>query len=151
LMGISDLQDSEHNDADAILHFRRASDKQVRVAQRWLGHLYEGWNGNSKDIRKAIVYYTLAAKSGDGVSQAALADIYFQKDQFDEAYYWYRLCQRKENADPKDEKISTIDEKEDVSSECEEQAEKTKKKLPKAIIPQIERRVAGWLNNHPQR
>lgn len=78
----------------SIAELQMLAEKGNSGAQYMLGHMYdEGHNGLPKDSKKAILWYTKAAKSGFIAAQSMLGLIYetgigAPKD-YKQAVYWY--------------------------------------------------------------
>ena len=72
-----------------MLHFKLAAKAGNKKAYRRLGYMYEVGYGDAKNQNIAIKYYQLAIEQGDHYSMHNLANIYFSRKEYKQAFKYY--------------------------------------------------------------
>jgi TPR repeat protein len=97
----------EHNDAKALLWYRRAADHGDADAEDAVGRLYRSGQGVARDYPAAMAWFGKAARHGDAAGERDLGDLYLHglgvTADYGEALRWLRLAAAQGNAAALDE------------------------------------------------
>lgn len=83
---------NEREFADALNSCNQAAKQGSEVGQYFLGWLYSGGHGVTKDSQEAKYWFQLSAAQGSDRGQLFLGLMYDEAKEYEEAIKWYRLA-----------------------------------------------------------
>lgn len=104
LIDVSDLRSRAYNYLisekwdEAVKLFEQIFDGSEPEIANCIGYIYSQNAYEAHNSEKAILYYRIAAESGDGYAQAALGSLLLEDNDRRQALEWFRRCSAGGNA-----------------------------------------------------
>ena len=87
---LADIYDAGREYSTALSWFRKAADNGDAYARLLLGKHYAEGKGIEKNTDEALEWYRKSADQGYVLAQFYLGEAYVEKQNYQEAYFWYR-------------------------------------------------------------
>jgi TPR repeat protein len=81
--------------SDALVHYLPLAERGDTQSQLIVASFYEEGLGTGRNLDQAIRWYVIAAKGGSPEAQHHLGHIYYEKNDYGLALYWYKEAARR--------------------------------------------------------